>query len=177
MSSVQYPVRGGRLAALALSVAAGTAVAQDDAPFDRTPQDCLSASQIERTRVIDDQTILFLMRNDRAYRNLLPRKCPGLAQQSRFSYEVTVGRLCSIDTITVLEQWAGRLEPGFTCRLGDFHPVSPEEIEDLEALRTGRKRRDTVEARPVERPAQPEDVPAEPGPEPEAQPEPPPAEN
>src|SRR5690606_9784305 len=89
------------------------------------------------------------------YRNYLPQRCPGLAHNDRFSYEVTGGRLCSTDTVTVLEQWAGRLEPGFTCRLGEFHPTSPEEIEELEALLDGRKRRETVEATPVELPELP----------------------
>jgi hypothetical protein len=160
-----------------LAVAAGTAFAQDDEPFDRTPQECVSTAQIERTRVLDDQTILFLMRNDRAYRNLLPRTCPGLARQSRFSYKVTGGRLCSVDTITVLEQWAGRLEAGFTCGLGEFHPVSPEEIEDLEAVRTNRRQRDAVEAQPVERPERAAELPTEPERDPQVQPERPPAEN
>jgi hypothetical protein len=161
MNSTPRLIHRGQAATWALTFVGATALAQSDAPFDRTPENCLSAAQIDRTRVIDDQTILFVMRNDRAYVNLLSRKCPGLAQQSRFSYEVTVGRLCGVDTITVLEQWAGRLEPGFTCRLGDFHPVSPEEVEDLEAVRTGRKSRDTVQVQPVARPEAETEAPAD----------------
>ena len=110
-------------------------LAQDDAPFDRTPQDCVVLTAIDRTRVLDDQTILFYMHNNRVFRNFMPRKCPGLERQNRFMYETRSSRLCSIDMITVLEQWGTRLEPGFTCRLGDFYPISPEEAEDLETLR------------------------------------------
>jgi hypothetical protein len=140
------------VAALPLVFGAGLASGQDDEPFDRTPASCLSLTRIDHTRVVDDQTILFYMRDDRVYRNFLPRQCPGLAQQNRFSYVSRTGRLCNVDTVTVLEQWAGRLEPGFTCGLGDFHPISPEEIEDLEALRRGSKTRETIEVQPVELP-------------------------
>jgi hypothetical protein len=124
-------------------------------------------TRIDSTRVLDDQTILFYLRDDRVYRNYLPRKCPGLSQQNRFSYESHTGQLCNVDAVTVLEQWAGRLEPGFTCRLGAFHPISPEEIEDLEALHSGAKTRETIDVQPVELP----DAEAEPAPA--AEPSPP----
>lgn len=157
-------------AMLSFGCTGGPALAQDDAPFDRTPTSCLSLSRVDRTRVLDDQTILFFLRGKAVYRNYLPQRCPGLAQNDRFSYESTGGRLCSVDTVTVLEQWAGRLESGFTCRLGEFHPISPEEIEELEALLDGRKRREAVEATPVELPERPPSVdePADAAPSPPA---------
>ena len=133
-------------------------LAEDDELLDRTPQDCLVLASVDRTHVLDDQTILFYMRGDRAYRNYLPRKCLGLERQDRFMYETRGGRLCSIDTITVLEQWGARLERGMTCRLGEFHPLSPEDIEDLENLedidtgRGDRPSRDAIEVHPVELP-------------------------
>jgi len=143
--------------------------AQDDAPFDRTPQDCVPLTAIDRTRVVDDQTILFYMHNDRVFRNYMPRKCPGLERQNRFMYETRSSRLCSIDMITVLEQWGTRLEPGFTCKLGDFHPLSPEEAEDIEELRkTGEDEvgSEAIETSPAELPHDPApaeaDVPAPP---------------
>lgn len=145
-----------------LGLGASPSLAQDDAPFDRTPQDCLPLTAIDRTRVLDDQTILFYMHNDRVFRNVLPRKCPGLERQDRFMYETRSSRLCSIDMITVLEQWGARLEPGFTCRLGDFHPISPEEIEDLEALRKSGEDEvgsNAIQTNPAELP--PDEAPAE----------------
>jgi hypothetical protein len=154
MTRSQRLHRGLLTLGLPLCLGSGPLLAQDDEPFDRTPQDCLVTSSIDRTHVLDDQTILFYMRNDRVFRNYLPRKCPGLARQDRFMYETRGSRLCSIDTITVLEQWGGRLEPGFTCRLGDFHPVSPEEVEDIELSEEDRPGRDPIEANPVELPVE-----------------------
>ncbi len=114
-------------------VTADTARAQDDA-IDRTPQDCVSVSRIRTTHVVDDRTILFYMRGrDQVYLNELPRECPRLATEGRFAYETRVGRLCEIDTITVLESFGGRFQRGATCRLGAFHPITEAEAAEIEA--------------------------------------------
>jgi hypothetical protein len=136
---------------------------EDDEVFDRTPKNCILSSSIDNTDAVDDQNILFYMRDRGVYRNTLPRKCPGLQRENRMSYELTgTRRLCSTDTITVLEQSGlgaggiGGLRDGFTCRLGEFVPLSPEEIEDLELLadearsgRRGRRTQSTIETSEV----------------------------
>ena len=106
---------------VAALVSSETARAQDD--FDRSPAACVRAERIRSTQVIDDRTILFYMRGDRVYRNDLPDDCPRLAYEGRFAYErrvgQRVGRLCSVDTITVIES-SGATPYGATCRLGDY---------------------------------------------------------
>ena len=143
-----------RLAVVVAGIATPTwLVAQngEDGAFDRTPQNCLILQLVDKTDVVDDQNILFTLRNDKVFRNTLPRKCPNLEREGRFMYETTTGRLCSIDTITVLEQIGVNLSRGFTCRLGEFVPLSPAEAEDL-ALerREGPRARRGIQARPVE---------------------------
>jgi hypothetical protein len=140
-----------RACALPLLVSSSAAWAQDDGAFDRTPQDCVIVSSIDETEAIDDQNIIFRMRGNKVYRNHLPRKCPGLERENRFMYETRGGRLCSIDTITVLEQFGVGLQRGFTCRLGEFVPLSPDEVEDLDFRETGETPgRDAIRAEPVE---------------------------
>lgn len=129
---------------------ASTALGQDDGAFDRTPRDCITVSRIDQTEAIDDQNIIFRMRGRQVYRNHLPRKCPGLERENRISYRTTAGRLCSIDTITVLEQWGVGFRDGFTCRLGEFVPLSPAEIEELEAREDGRAGQGAIETSEVE---------------------------
>ena len=123
---------------LAPMVATATAFAQagqdEEAAFDRTPHDCVIVSRIDQTEAIDDQNILFRMRGNQVFRNTLPRKCPGLERENRIAYQTVSARLCSIDTITVLEDFGVGLRPGFTCRLGQFVPLSPGDIEELEFL-------------------------------------------
>jgi hypothetical protein len=131
-------------------------VADDEAAFDRTPRSCVQVQSIARTDILDDQTIIFYMRGKNiAYRNYLPKKCPGLKRSDRFGYQVTSGRLCNIDLITVLELslFPGRsFDPGFTCRLGDFHPLSPADIESLKAEQEGGPRPDAVREKPAKVP-------------------------
>jgi len=79
---------------------------------------CVRMSDIRNTKVIDDQNILFELRRGKAYLNKLPNRCPRLAAENRFSYKVTVGQLCSVDTITVLFSPPGVSGP--TCGLGNF---------------------------------------------------------
>jgi hypothetical protein len=115
----------------ALVVCAAPSAAQDGDEFDRTPEDCVATASIDRTKVIDDNTILFYMRGKKIFRNYLPRRCPGLERHERFMYQSRSGRLCSVDTITVLEQWGAQLTPSFTCSLGAFQPITAEEAEDI----------------------------------------------
>lgn len=133
-------------------LATATALGQDDedGAFDRTPRECLSVSRIDQTEAVDDQNIIFRLRGDEVYRNTLPRKCPGLERENRFSYETTSSRLCDIDTITVLEDVGLGFRPGFTCRLGPFVPLSPDEIEELEFREDNEAGRRAVETSAIE---------------------------
>ena len=132
---------------------AATALGQDDdedAAFDRTPEDCLITSRIDQTEPIDDQNIIFYMRGDKAYRNTLPRTCPGLLREGRIAWTTHTSRLCSIDTITVLENYGVGFRPGFTCRLGEFVPLSPAEIEDIDLRKRGEAGQSAIETTEVE---------------------------
>jgi hypothetical protein len=151
-----------RLAACApaLLAAAGALGQDDDAAFDRTPEDCIIVSNIDQTEAIDDHTIIFEMRGRRVYRNTLPRECPGLERENRIGFETRTSRLCSTDTITVLEDFGGfgggvgvgGLRRGFTCRLGEFVPMSPADIEELELLKEGATEQRAVETTSIELP-------------------------
>jgi hypothetical protein len=84
------------------------------------------------------------------YRNTLPRKCPGLERENRIAYKTYSGRLCSIDTITVLEETGFGLQPGFTCGLGKFVPLSPQEIEDLKRGKDDPPGQSAIQAEPID---------------------------
>ena len=84
------------------------------------PESCVQTSRIRETRVRDDQTIDFIMIDGRVMRNRLPIECNGLHFEDRFAYRTSIDRLCSVDTITVLQ--TGGIN-GPTCGLGSFQPV------------------------------------------------------
>jgi hypothetical protein len=124
--------------------------AQEDGAFDRTPRDCIVVSSIDETDALDDQNLVFRMRGNRVFRNHLPRRCPGLERENRIAYQTRGGRLCSIDTITVLEESGVGFRNGFTCRLGEFVPMSPDEIEEFELREDGRGTQGAIESRSVD---------------------------
>lgn len=127
------------------------AISEQD--FDRNPVRCVSINRIRRTRAIDDQTILFYMRGREIYQNILPRDCPRLKSTNRFMYETVGSRLCSSDTIDVLEQFSSRLDSIWTCRLGEFHPVTDFEAEEMLLISEERPRAGApIKIEPVELP-------------------------
>jgi hypothetical protein len=84
------------------------------------PVDCVSTGEIDDTKVHDDRTIDFRMRDGTIYRNTLPVSCNPLGWEKRFAYRTINSRLCSTDTITVLQSGG---VGGPTCGLGEFVPV------------------------------------------------------
>ncbi len=104
-----------------------TDVATDDPEAVR----CVQLMRVDRTKIVDDENIFFYMKDGTVYRNQLPRACPGLSREERFMYKLPTGRLCDLDIITVLNDFAGGLQQGAGCGLGRFHPVNPEEAEEL----------------------------------------------
>jgi hypothetical protein len=104
----------------------------DAATLKQAPERCIPLNRVDRTEVIDDRTLIFHMRNRAMYLNHLDRECPGLKREERFMYSPTSNRLCNIDTVTVLENWGFGLTRGFTCTLGNFHPISEADLAELQ---------------------------------------------
>jgi hypothetical protein len=113
-----------RHAALALIAVATIADARDKVPA-ATPigkaENCVQLQSIRETRVRDDQTIDFYMRGGKVYRNTLAGVCPQLGFEERYTYQTSIGSLCSTDIVTVLQ--GPNLMRGASCGLGKFQPV------------------------------------------------------
>jgi hypothetical protein len=111
------------------------AMAQEDEPIiddvDDDTRSCINMRTIRRTEVIDDRNILFHMRGQSVYHNILPRQCNGLARENRFSYSTTISSLCSLDSIRILYNGAFGLQEGPGCQLGKFHKISREDAKAL----------------------------------------------
>jgi len=118
-----------------LTFPALAAYAQDEEPIsDDNVTSCISVRSIRTTDIIDDRNILFYMRGDVVYHNILSRRCPGLAREDRFSYRTAASRLCDIDSINVLHSDARGMRPGTACGLGKFIKITRE---DAQALKDG----------------------------------------
>lgn len=90
------------------------------------PERCLSLIRIDRTEIVNEQTILFYMKGDAVYVNYLPRRCPGLGRNKAFSYKTSLSQLCHVDFISVLDNFGGTYRRGVSCGLGQFYPIGPE---------------------------------------------------
>lgn len=128
----------GLLAMLPLAPAA----TQDDEDYE--PRRCISLAVIDHTEVIDDQTVVFHMKNGDIFLNHLDRTCPTLAPGEVFSYRTASRQLCSVDFITVHPDFprAG----GISCRLGMFQPTD----EGLLAILKGEEEEAEISVTPIE---------------------------
>lgn len=113
-----------------LALAWTSVVAADDEDV-ADGQQCINASVIRSTRILDDANILFYVRGNAVYRNMLSRQCKGLLREGRFSYRRTTSSLCKHDFIRVLYATARGMEEGPACTLGNFYKVTEEEVELL----------------------------------------------
>jgi len=84
---------------------------------------CVSLARIDRTRVVDERTILFYMRGGDIYLNRLPHRCIGLRRGKTFMYKTSLNRLCNVDIITVLDDIGFGFSRGASCGLGSFQPI------------------------------------------------------
>lgn len=116
------------LAILATAAWAEDEGEQEQAPIVPGTVDCVSLARIDRTKIVNDSTILFYMLGPDVYVNNLPRRCNGLKRMDGFSYETSIGRLCSVDIIRGLRNVGGEFVPGVACGLGQFVPITEEQI-------------------------------------------------
>ena len=92
---------------------------------------CVSLARIDRTRVVDERTILFYMRGADIYMNRLPHRCIGLRRGKTFMYKTSLNRLCNVDIITVLDDIGFGFSRGASCGLGNFQPIGEEAAKML----------------------------------------------
>jgi hypothetical protein len=132
-----------------------------------TEQSCVYMGDVRRTAILDDNNILFYMRNGTIYQNHLRNTCFMLRSANRFTYgSSALRRLCVGDLIQVLPEssFGGAPFPMATCNLGTYLQIDKDVADDLLATSQGKKTkegrsRQVMKTEPVELP--PEKPPAE----------------
>jgi len=103
---------------------------------------CLSSSQFRDIHILDDQHIVFEGRRDQLWLNTLTMRCPSLRRDSVLRIERLSGlKLCRLDSFSVHDwfewpwyrRWPWRWASGPKCALGDFQPVTQNQVDQLEA--------------------------------------------
>ena len=115
-----------------VSVMGARVEAQDgQEELDRKPTKCVMVNSISRHEAVDQRTVLFSMKGNKFYRNVLPADCAILASGETLlvyhyrTQSVKLTRLCDTDSFTV------ERKPGHACRFGQFHPITPAEAAAL----------------------------------------------
>jgi len=112
MSRTRSPERTSCVYVVVALAAAGVATyagaqdsAQDSAQDNPSiAQSCVHTDDIHHTKVVDNRSILFYLRNDTVWENVLPRQCFSLGLEKRFGYEVRNHQLCAGSFISVIGQ-------------------------------------------------------------------------
>jgi hypothetical protein len=107
-------------------------------------RDCLIRSWIHKTGVVNDGAVIFFVRNQQAYLNVLEATCVGLERQGDFvpaPQRATTGvvgstRVCDIDQIFPYREESTRREVG--CGLGRFFLISEEQALQILTPQRGR---------------------------------------
>lgn len=123
---------GAALALVGVIAATPTLAArQQPARPSYAPIRCLDLNRIDHVGFVDDESMLYYTKDRTIYRVELARACPGLHHEKRIMYRLSMGRLCSNDSVTVLEDTGFGFVPGATCRLGTIAPITAEEASAL----------------------------------------------
>ena len=131
-------MNANRLCTLAVCLGLAAPLAADEKAMDQSidlvsgpPEQCVSLIRIDHTDVVDDRNILFYMKGGKIYRNHLPYPCSGLKINDTFMYRTSLNQLCNVDIITVLDNMGFGFMPRNSCGLGQFYPVTKEDVKML----------------------------------------------
>jgi hypothetical protein len=131
----------------------GSNVRADDAPS--VAQRCIYVDRLDQTRIVDERSILFFMRDHTVFQNVFPKPCAGLRKTDRIAYDVVSGRLCADELVTQLIDVGGYAR-GALCTIGMFVPIGDDEVQRL--LPPKKRKRDhapgipAIESKPAELP-------------------------
>jgi len=110
------------------------------------PQRCLSEFDYRNFRALDDRRILFEGRQDKLWINTLRSRCPDLHYGEVLvvrSFSAT--RLCELDTFVATDWFAwpwyrrwpwhwGSWGTGMRCTLGEFQPITRNQLDEVETV-------------------------------------------
>jgi hypothetical protein len=104
---------------------------------------CLSRYRFDSVDIIDDSHVLF-RRRGKAWLNTLRRPCIGLRRRDvpQFEYRASSSQLCNLDSFVAIDSsFSGFHRTSASCALGDFQPVTREQVALIKATVESRKGR------------------------------------
>ena len=115
----------------------------DDADYAKSAR-CLFRGLYRRIEVLNDQVLVFHGRGERVWLNVLQRRCAGLRPDMILSLELRNMRICAHDQFRGVVRIGSDVSTPI-CILGEFAPVSPDNIHAMRDALMARQRNRTVE--------------------------------
>lgn len=98
---------------------------------------CLSTYAYRSVEVLDDQLVLFKGNGDKRWINRLPRRCIGLRPNEVLRFEMRSNRVCETDSFRSYDRAFMTTLSSGNCTLGQFQPVTPEQVAAIEVAFEG----------------------------------------
>lgn len=114
-------------------------------PLDRdeyaTPRRCISQYAYRDFEPVGDRYVLFEGPGDKLWLNELRGHCPGLRHATALAFENRGNQICDLDRFKITDlfawarfrRWPWEWVEGIPCTLGKFQPVTPAQVEAIEA--------------------------------------------
>ena len=102
---------------------------------------CISTSLYDSVKVLDTRHVLFKGRGDRLWVNTLRNTCVGLRKRDVLQFDIRGSQICNLDTFTAVTNNFGWQRTSATCSLGDFSPVTAEQVAMIEAALDTKKKK------------------------------------
>jgi hypothetical protein len=97
-------------------------------------ESCISTHQYDSVEVLDNQHVVFKGRGQRLWLNTLRNKCVGLRTHDVLKFELRGSRICNLDSFVAIDTTMHfGYETSANCALGDFAPITQEQIALIEA--------------------------------------------
>ncbi|HEY5681861.1 MAG TPA: DUF6491 family protein [Pseudomonadales bacterium] len=102
---------------------------------------CISTNLYDSVDVLDTRHVLFKGRGNRLWVNTLRSTCVGLRKRDVLQFEIRGSQICNLDTFTAVSNSFGWQRTSATCSLGDFSPVTAEQVAMIEAALDTKKKK------------------------------------
>jgi hypothetical protein len=95
---------------------------------------CISTYKYHSVDVLDNQHVVFRGRGDNIWMNTLRAPCLGLHRRDVLQFELRTSQLCNLDDFVAVEYGISvGMKTSATCVLGDFAPVTAEQVALIKA--------------------------------------------
>ena len=102
---------------------------------------CLPVYSYNSVDILDNRHVVFEGTGGKLWLNRLRNRCTGLRRNDTLKFDVRTSQLCSLDTFEAISlNVVGPTRTSATCSLGEFMPISKEQLDGIKAALKGEQK-------------------------------------